>query len=92
MRFGFAKHDDFDRKRTLRIGERVIPLQAVTLNVGILYVFAMDPVVKGADYTVSTMLTSFFPNEAQALWKQYAEAYTSGQNWVNLTLVADFGR
>jgi NADH-quinone oxidoreductase subunit H len=26
---------------TLRIGERVIPLQAVTLNVGILYVFAM---------------------------------------------------
>src|SRR5438477_3778588 len=26
---------------TLRIGDRVIPLQAVTLNVGILYVFAM---------------------------------------------------
>jgi NADH-quinone oxidoreductase subunit H len=26
---------------TLRIGERVIPLQAITLNVGILYVFAM---------------------------------------------------
>jgi NADH-quinone oxidoreductase subunit H len=26
---------------TLRVGERVIPLQAVTLNVGILYVFAM---------------------------------------------------
>jgi NADH-quinone oxidoreductase subunit H len=26
---------------TLRIGERVIPLQAVTLNVGVLYVFAM---------------------------------------------------
>ncbi|HWM79966.1 MAG TPA: NADH-quinone oxidoreductase subunit H, partial [Methylomirabilota bacterium] len=26
---------------TLRIGDRVIPLQAVTLNVGVLYVFAM---------------------------------------------------
>jgi NADH-quinone oxidoreductase subunit H len=26
---------------TLRVGERVIPLQAITLNVGILYVFAM---------------------------------------------------
>jgi NADH-quinone oxidoreductase subunit H len=26
---------------TLRVGERVIPLQAVTLNVGVLYVFAM---------------------------------------------------
>src|SRR5881227_2291821 len=26
---------------TLRVGDRVIPLQAVTLNVGILYVFAM---------------------------------------------------
>src|SRR5438445_8900203 len=26
---------------TLRVGDRVIPLQAVTLNVGVLYVFAM---------------------------------------------------
>jgi hypothetical protein len=28
----------------------------------------------------------------QALYKQYAEAYASGQNFVNLSLVADLGK
>ncbi|PYR58696.1 MAG: hypothetical protein DMF85_09925 [Acidobacteria bacterium] len=87
---GLAASDDLTR-RAQAGGWKVFRCPDPAPN-GILYVFAMDPVVKGADYTVSTMLTSFFPNEAQALWKQYAEAYTSGQNWVNLTLVADFGR
>ena len=42
--------------------------------------------VKGADYTVSTILAEAFPTEVQALYKQYAEAYASGQNFVNLSL------
>ena len=54
----------------------------------VLYVFTIDPAVKGADYTVSTILAEAFPNDVQALYKQYAEAYASGQNFVNLTLVA----
>jgi hypothetical protein len=55
----------------------------------VLYVFVIDPAVKGADYTVSTILAEGFPTEVQALYKQYAEAYASGQNFVNLNLVAD---
>jgi hypothetical protein len=39
-----------------------------------LYVFVIDPAVKGADYTVSTILAEMFPNEVQALYKQYADA------------------
>ena len=58
----------------------------------VLYVFIIDPSVKGADYTVSTILAEAFPAEVQALFKQYAEAYASGQNFVNLTLVADLGK
>ncbi len=57
-----------------------------------LYVFIIDPAVKGADYTVSTILAEAFPTEVQALFKQYADAYASGQNFVNLTLVSDFGK
>jgi hypothetical protein len=57
-----------------------------------LYVFVIDPSVKGADYTVSTILAEAFPTEVQALYKQYAEAYASGQNFVNLALVADLGK
>jgi pyruvate/2-oxoglutarate dehydrogenase complex dihydrolipoamide acyltransferase (E2) component len=58
----------------------------------VLYVFMIDPSVKGADYTVSTILAEAFPQEVQALYKQYAEAYASGQNFVNLSLVADLGK
>jgi len=58
----------------------------------VLYVFMIDPSVKGADYTVSTILAEAFPTEVQALYKQYADAYASGQNFVNLTLVSDLGK
>jgi hypothetical protein len=58
----------------------------------VLYVFIIDPSVKGADYTVSTILAEAFPTEVQALYKQYAEAYASGQNFVNLSLVSDLGK
>ena len=58
----------------------------------VLYVFMIDPSVKGADYTVSTILAEAFPAEVQALYKQYADAYASGQNFVNLSLVSDLGK
>jgi hypothetical protein len=57
-----------------------------------LYVFMVDPAVKGADYTVSTILAEAFPTEVQALYKQYVDAYASGQNFVNLTLVSNLGQ
>jgi hypothetical protein len=58
----------------------------------VLYVFMIDPSVKGADYTVSTILAEAFPQEVQTLYKQYADAYASGQNFVNLQLVSDLGK
>jgi hypothetical protein len=58
----------------------------------VLYVFVIDPAIKGADYTVSNILAEAFPAEVQALYKQYAEAYASGQNFVNLALVSDLGK
>ena len=59
-------------------------------NGSVLYVFTNDPAVKGADYTVSTILAEAFPNEVLSLYRLYAEAYASGQNFVNLTRVAAF--
>jgi hypothetical protein len=60
-------------------------------NGSVLYVFTIDPAVKGADYTVSTILAEAFPAEVQALYKTYAESYASGQNYVNLRLVTALG-
>jgi pyruvate/2-oxoglutarate dehydrogenase complex dihydrolipoamide acyltransferase (E2) component len=58
----------------------------------VLYVFVIDPAVKGADYTVSTILAEGFPQEVQTLYTQYADAYAQGQNFVNLALVSDLGK
>ena len=57
-----------------------------------LYVFDIDPAVKGADYTVSTILSEGFPDQVQDLFQKYADAYASGQNVVNLKLVSSLGQ
>jgi hypothetical protein len=58
----------------------------------VMYVFIIDPAVKDADYTVSTILAEAFPQDVKALYEQYAGAYATGQNFVNLNLVADLGK
>jgi hypothetical protein len=61
-------------------------------NGSVLYVFSIDPAVKDVDYTVSTILAETFPNEVQALYREYADAYATGQNVVNLKLVSALGQ
>ena len=58
----------------------------------VLYVFVMDPAVKGVDYTISTILAEAFPAEALALYKQYSESFGPGYNFVNLGLIQDLGK
>ena len=58
-----------------------------------LYVFIIDPSVKGADYSVANILAEAFPPEqVNALYKQYADAYAQGQNIVNLNMMLDLGQ
>ena len=60
----------------------------------VLYVFIIDPAVKGADYTVSNLLVEGLGNNAEtnALYTKYAGAYATGQNIVNLSLALDLGK
>jgi copper oxidase (laccase) domain-containing protein len=71
---------------------KVFKAQEPGPNGTVLYVFWIDPAVKGADYTVSTILAEAFPQDVQALYKQYADAYAQGQNFVNLALVSDLAK
>jgi hypothetical protein len=58
----------------------------------VLYVFVIDPAVKGADYNVIQLLIEGFTNaEVQTLYTQYAGALAS-QTIVNLTLTAALGK
>jgi hypothetical protein len=73
-------------------GWKVFRAKEPGANGSVLFVFTMDPAVKGADYAVSAILAEAFPTEAQALYRTFAEAYASGQNYVNLTLTSALGQ
>jgi len=91
LKDALQKSDKPERKQqaaTWRVYRAVEP----GANGAILYVFDIHPAVHGADYTVSTILAEGFPNDVQDLYKRYADAYASGQNVVNLTLVAALGQ
>lgn len=61
-------------------------------NANVLYIFVMDPAVKGADYTVSKILSEAYPvPEVQELYKLYLATYAGGQSLVNLELVQHLG-
>jgi hypothetical protein len=61
-------------------------------NGSVLYLFTIDPAIKGADYTVANILAEAFPSEVQELYKKYSESYASGQNIVSLNVLMSFGQ
>src|SRR2546430_1381743 len=91
LKEALQKSDKPERKQQAA-GWKIFKSPEPAQNGNVLYVFVIDPAVKGADYTVSTALAEVFPQEVQTLYKQYADAYASGQNFVNLTLVSDLGK
>jgi hypothetical protein len=58
----------------------------------VLYVWVIDPVVKGSDYSVGKILSEVFPAEANDIFKKYADAYAKGQLKFNLNLVSAMGQ
>jgi len=59
----------------------------------VIYVSMIYPAVKGADYTVSTLLAEGFPQEANDLYKKYAEAFGSPSgNLLHLTMFSELGK
>jgi hypothetical protein len=59
----------------------------------VLYVFVIDPAIKDADYTVSNILAEVYPPaELNTIYKQYADAYASGQNIISLNLISNLGK
>jgi hypothetical protein len=58
----------------------------------VLYVFIIDPALKGADYQVSNIIAEGFTGpEATDILTKYAGAYAQGMNIVNLNLLQKLG-
>jgi len=85
LKDALQKSEKPERKRQAE-GWKIFRAAEPGANGSVLYVFVIDPAVKGADYTVSNILAEVFPNEVQSLYKQYAESFASGQNIVNLNI------
>jgi hypothetical protein len=60
-------------------------------NASTLYVFVIDPAVKGGDYAFWKTLYESFPEEVQQLYRLYSAATAGGQSLLNLQLVESFG-
>lgn len=57
------------------------------------YVWFLDPVVRGANYSASTILNEVFPADIEELFNTYNDSFTDGQLKqlpIELRLVADF--
>lgn len=90
LKEALAKSDKPDRKQQAA-SWKFFKASEPGANGAVLYVSIVDPVVKGTDYTVSTILSEAFPTEVQALYKTYSDSYVS-QNIINLTLIANLGK
>jgi hypothetical protein len=55
----------------------------------VLYLWWMNPPVKDADYTISTILAEAFPTEVQDLWAKYTQCFLTPQTMLNLTLTTN---
>jgi hypothetical protein len=59
-------------------------------NGSVLYVFLMDPAVKGADYGIAKILAEAYPADIMELYRMYSGAFaTAGQTLVNLQPVPE---
>jgi hypothetical protein len=57
----------------------------------IVYIWLFDPAVKDVEYSITSILTEAFPNEAQDLWAKYVACFASPQSMLNLTQVLSMG-
>lgn len=69
-----AKSEKPERKQQAT-GWKVLKATEPAPGGGVIYAFVLDPVVKGADYSVGSILVEGFGAEGQTLYKTYSESF-----------------
>ena len=70
------------------VGWRVFKAAEPGPNGTAIYVFVIDPLLKGANYSVATLLAEGFPAQAEAFQQDFADALAQGQTFINLNLMS----
>jgi hypothetical protein len=86
---GLQNSDNPERNRQAE-GWKVYRAQEPGPNGTVLYVWVVDTVVPGADYSEAQLLFEAFPDEVQGLYETYTGALTGGQSMINLDILVDF--
>ena len=88
-----AKSEKPERKQQAT-GWKVFKASEPGPNSAVIYVFVMEPVVKGGDYSVGQILVEGFGAEGQTLYKTYSESFGTPAigALLHLTQVADLGK
>lgn len=76
LKDALAKSDKPERK-AMAAGWKVFKAEEPGPGGAAIYVFVMDPVAKGAEYSVGNILVEVFAAEGQALYKTYSDAYAN---------------
>jgi hypothetical protein len=88
-----AKSEKPERKQQAT-GWKVFKASEPGPSGAVIYVFIMDPVVKGGDYSVGQILVEGFGAEGQTLYKTYSESFGTPAigALLHLTQVVDLGK
>ena len=88
-----AKSEKPERKQQAT-GWKVFKASEPGPSGAVIYVFLMDPVVKGGDYSVGQILVEGFGAEGQTLYKTYSESFGTPAigALLHLTQVVDIGK
>ncbi len=72
-------------------GWKVVKL-ATPINGNVAYMHVINPVVKGADYSVMNILYAAYPAEQQALYEAYKNAFAANLSVLTGPVVTDFSK
>jgi hypothetical protein len=88
-----AKSDKPERKAQAA-GWKVFKASEPGPNGAAIYVFTMDPVAKGSEYSVGNILVEGFGAEGQTLYKTYSDSYANPAigALLHLTKVSELGK
>jgi len=88
-----AKSEKPERKQQAT-GWKVFKASEPGPSGAVIYVFVMEPVVKGGDYSVGQILVEGFGAEGQTLYKTYSESFGTPAigALLHLTQVVDLGK
>jgi hypothetical protein len=91
LRDALRKSEKAERQQQAA-GWKLLKVEKPMPDGNIVYVHVINPVVRGADYTILRILYDEFPDERQALYEQYRSAFVKSLSLASGAIVLDLAQ